>query len=135
MDSAAVAAKAAALGARTLAASSSLTLTFRAPAGEAGSAALPASVVSQKSGGRKKSKKHKASVDSERPSEVLPSGNSFLISAAAQQVNKQALDDALLVNFRRHIIENPFVPGHCFFEALAISAELTKGAGTCLGAF
>jgi hypothetical protein len=84
---------------------------------------------------QKKTKKQKASVNSaELSAQVSPTGSSFKKSAAAEQVNKQALDNALLIHFKRRIIENPYVPGHCFFEAMAISAELTKIAGSCLGA-
>ena len=135
MDPAAVAAKAALLGARTSAASFSLNARPIIPTTEHGGA-LPLTLVASKNPTKKKkSKKQKASVNSaELSAQVSPTGSSFKKSAAAEQVNKQALDNALLTHFKRRIIDNPYVPGHCFFEAMAISAELTKGAGSCLGA-
>jgi len=47
---------------------------------------------------------------------------------------RQKLDAQLSRRAQRRIISNPFVSGHCFFEALSLSNSFTTGMGDKAGA-
>ena len=123
-DKCAIAARAAALGRRTLA-----VMIAARPAPKSGDFSSSSSSLSPSSSQPTPRTQPSASVRKRQTKKAAPLTVRSAADATSLPSSSSAIDTALRAHHNRKLFENSYVTGHCYFEAQAVSNKLTHGMG------